>query len=61
MSCFAATTHSDRDGSTVSRMKPIEKPKPTKYGSKYEDVSSAISLDKYNQKLMNSIWGLYNR
>lgn len=51
MSCFAATTrHSDRDASTVSRMKPKEKPKSSKYGSKYEEVSSALSLDKYNQK-----------
>lgn len=68
MSCLAAKKYakSDRDGEgfgagTVSRLKPKEKPKSSKYGSKYEEVSSALSLDKYNQKLMNSIWGLYNR
>lgn len=61
MSCFAATKHCERDGSTVSRMKPTEKPKATKHTSKYEEVASAISLDKYNQKLMNAIWGIYNR
>lgn len=59
MSCFAATKNPPRDGNTVSRMK--SKPKPKSYAVKYEEVSSALSLDKYNQKLMNSIWGLYNR
>lgn len=47
MSCFAATKH---DGNTVSRMKSSkEKPKQATFA--YEDVTSALSLDKYNQKV----------
>lgn len=59
MSCYAATKHQN---ATVSRMqeKPKEKPK-TKPANKYGEMETSVSLDKYNGKLMNSIWGLYNR
>lgn len=61
MSCYAASKHiPDRDG-TVARMQPKEKPKSTKTGSKYGGMETSVSLDNYNEKLMNSIWGLYNR
>lgn len=58
MSCYAAAKHpcSDKDNK-VARLKSKEKPMERKYG----ETEATISLDKYNGKLMNSIWGLYNR
>lgn len=61
MSCYAAATHSCDKDPTVARMQPKEKPKPTKQANKYGEMETSVSLDKYNGKLMNSIWGLYNR
>lgn len=61
MSCYAAAKHCpDRDG-TVARMEPKEKPKTSKHKNKYGEIETAVSLDKYNGKMMFSIWGLYNR
>lgn len=60
MSCYAASKHiPDKDGS-VSRMKQAEKPKSTKPVNEYGEIKTSLSLDKYNGKLMNSIWGRYN-
>lgn len=58
MCCYAATKQ--KNDVTVARMQPKEKPK-TKPASKYGEMETSVSLDKYNGKLMNSIWGLYNR
>jgi hypothetical protein len=62
MSCYAAAKHTTDKNSTVARIQPKEKPtKTTKHINKYADMETTLSLDKYNGKLMNSIWGLYNR
>lgn len=61
MSCYAATHHNAHKDATVARMQPKEKPKATKPTSKYGEMETSVSLHKYNEKLMNSIWGLYNR
>jgi hypothetical protein len=37
------------------------KPKDKPVERKYAETEAPIMLDKYNGKLMNSIWGLYNR
>jgi hypothetical protein len=58
MSCYAATKHAD---STVARFPTKDKPKGGKPLNKYAEMETSVSLDKYNGKLMNSIWGLYNR
>lgn len=59
MSCYAASKHIADE--TVARVQPKEKPKSTKPINKYGEMETSVSLDKYNGKLMNSIWGLYNR
>jgi len=59
MSCYAASKHIADE--TVARVQPKEKPKPSKPINKYGEMETSVSLDKYNGKLMNSIWGLYNR
>jgi hypothetical protein len=61
MSCYAAAKHNADKSATVARVQPKEKPKTTKHVNKYGDMESSLSLDKYNGKLMNSIWGQYNR
>lgn len=58
MCCYAATKHQSDD--TVARKQPKEKPK-AKPANKYGEMETSESLVKYNGKLMNSIWGLYNR
>ena len=61
MSCYAAAKHNaDRD-ETVARMQSKDKPRTSRNTNKYEEMATSIALDKYNGKLMNSIWGLYNR
>lgn len=59
MACYAAAKHqnSEKDQNKVARVKPIRKP----IERKYAETEAPIMLDKYNGKLMNSIWGLYNR
>jgi len=59
MSCYAASKHIADE--TVARAQPKEKPKSSKPINKYGEMETSVSLDKYNGKLMNSIWGLYNR
>jgi hypothetical protein len=61
MSCYAAAKQNKNQNSTVARTEPKEKPKTTKHVNKYGDMETSLSLDKYNGKLMNSIWGQYNR
>ena len=60
MSCYAASKHISGSGGSVAYIKPKDKLKSTKpvnnYGTKISE-----SLHNYNGKLMNSIWGLYNR
>lgn len=58
MSCYAATKHqySEKDNK-IARLRPKDKP----IERKYTETEAPIMLDKYNGKLMNSIWGLYNR
>lgn len=60
MSCYAATKHQCLDKKAekkVARVMPKIKPAERKYA----ETEATIALDKYNGKLMNSIWGLYNR
>jgi hypothetical protein len=61
MSCYAATKHSmvkENKDNKIARVQ-VEKPRANDRPKKYGEVE--ILLDKYNGKLMNSIWGLYNR
>lgn len=59
MSCYAAAKHPSTDkDNKVARVMSKDKPAEQR---KYEKEGATISLDKYNGKLMNSIWGLYNR
>jgi hypothetical protein len=62
MSCYAATKHQypEKDNK-VARMQVKEKKNSAERPNKYGEMESTIALDKYNGKLMNSIWGLYNR
>lgn len=63
MSCYAATKHQYPEADNkVARVQAKEK-KPSKErpANKYGEMDGTVSLDKYNGKLMNSIWGLYNR
>lgn len=60
MSCYAAAKHPCTDNDNkIARVVSKDKPKERKYEK--DGAISVISLDKYNGKLMNSIWGLYNR
>lgn len=61
MSCYAATKHQypEKD-QKVARLQPKEK-KFSNGQNKYGEMETSVSLDKYNGKMMNSIWGLYNR
>lgn len=61
MSCYAAAKHVPEKEGAVARIQTKEKPKTTKRPNKYGEMETSVSLDKYNGKLMNSIWGLYNR
>lgn len=56
MNCYAAAKHPAGKKGTVARMQTKEKQKANK--KHYGDVET---LDKYNGKMMFSIWGLYNR
>lgn len=63
MSCYAATKHQypEKD-SKVARVQSKEKKQgKERSANKYGEMEATVSLDKYNGKLMNSIWGLYNR
>lgn len=61
MSCYAATKHASdgRTGPSSTARKTSNKKKPKH--NKYENAENELSLDKYNGKMMFSIWGLYNR
>lgn len=59
-SCYAATKHGPGKDATVARVPKKEKSK-SKNQMKHGEMETTVSLDKYNGKLMNSIWGLYNR
>ena len=63
MSCYAATKHQYPDSDKkVARVQSKEKKQGKgRSSNKYGEMEATISLDKYNGKLMNSIWGLYNR
>lgn len=56
MYCYAATKHQSDVTVAFKKEKPKAKP-----ANKYGEMETSVSLDKYNGKLMNSIWGLYNR
>lgn len=60
MSCYAAAKHSDNVVARKKHREHKEKQK-SKPVNKYAEMETSVSLDKYNGKLMNSIWGLYNR
>lgn len=58
MSCYAAAKHqSSEKDNKIARIQTKDKPAERKYA----ETEATVSLDKYNGKLMNSIWGLYNR
>ena len=57
MSCYAAAKHTDTTVVKYSK----DKPKGGKPLNIYAEMETTVSLAKYNGKLMNSIWGLYNR
>lgn len=59
MNCYAAAKHPVVEKGTVARKQTKEKPKPNK--KHHKDVETTVLLDKYNGKMMFSIWGLYNR
>ena len=63
MSCYAATKHQYPDSDKkVARVQTKDKKQgKDRSSNKYGEMEATISLDKYNGKLMNSIWGLYNR
>lgn len=61
MSCYAAAKHHSQKETSVARIPPKEKPKVKKNANKYGESETSVSLDKYNGKMMFSIWGLYNR
>jgi hypothetical protein len=58
MSCYAATKHqviSEKD-SKVARIQSKDKKSTI-----FNNFAEAEMIDKYNGKLMNAIWGIYNR
>lgn len=61
MNCYAATKHPSGNNGTIARTQSKEKPKVNKHAYNYGDIETSVSLDKYNGKMMFSIWGLYNR
>jgi hypothetical protein len=59
MCCYAATKCNSKGGDgTVAR---LQNEKTKTKATQYNEMETSIQLDKYNGKLMNSIWGLYNR
>lgn len=61
MFCYSATRkQKGRDDGTVARVQK-DKKKQNGKGNSYIEAESTISLEKYNKKLMNAIWGSYNR
>lgn len=61
MSCYAATKNPCQFQDTKVARIQKEKKTSTERPNKYGEMETSVSLDKYNGKLMNSIWGLYNR
>lgn len=61
MCCYAATKSASEQKGTVARVQPTEKPKPKKFAIKYGEMETKKAMDNYDAKLMNSIWGRYNR
>lgn len=62
MICYAATKHPHPGNNGANaRAQSKEKPKVNKHANNYGDIEASVSLDKYNGKMMFSIWGLYNR
>lgn len=61
MCCYAAVKSSAEQSAPVARVQPTEKPKPKKFAIKYGEMETSTSMDNYDAKLMNSIWGRYNR
>lgn len=62
MSCYAAAKHPTEKSGSVACIQPKDKSKTaTKRPNKYGEIETSVSLDKYNGKMMFSIWGLYNR
>ncbi|CRL02154.1 CLUMA_CG015058, isoform A [Clunio marinus] len=59
MSCYAAAKHPQTgEKGTVARNYTG---KGKKHPKNYENSEALVELDKYNGKMMFSIWGLYNR
>jgi len=61
---FKVREHLNENSNANSNSKPMEsfcQPKQTFAFSKKDDLADANNIAKYSGKLMNSIWGQYNR
>lgn len=61
MFCYSATRKPKASDGTVARVQNEKKKQNGSRTPQYIEAESMISLEKYDEKLMNAIWGRYNR